>query len=96
MSGYRKQPDKINNPGQLLSTLRTCREAMTRASADVKPFGTIYHGLAMVIGAIDALAVFLTHQRDYFAASGSTMPDGEGEIDAQKFAREKGKASWPD
>jgi hypothetical protein len=58
-------------------------------------FRTIYHGLAMVIGAIDALAILLTHQRDYIAASISTMPDGEKEIDAQKLAREKGNRHGP-
>lgn len=93
MSGYHKRPDRIANPGPLLSSLRTCRDAVTRSCSEVKPFGTIYHGLGMVVAAIDALALLLTHQRYYFAASGSVMTEGEKEANAQKHALEKGEAS---
>jgi hypothetical protein len=34
--------------------MRTCREAMTRASSQVKVGGTFYYGFQMVIAAIDA------------------------------------------
>ena len=95
MSGYRKRRDTIANPGPLLATMRASREALCRASADVKPFGAVYHGLSMVISAIDALAVLLTGERDYFAIMGTGAPDGEKQSGADKLARERGETPAP-
>jgi hypothetical protein len=64
-------PDKIANPGPLLGVMRTCREAMTHASSQVKPFGTTYHGLSMVVASIDALAALLIGRESNFWAQGS-------------------------
>jgi hypothetical protein len=75
---YHKRPDKLANPGPLLGVMRTCRQAMTDASATVKPMGTIYHGLSMVVSAIDALATLLTGCRtDYFWSVGHGATEGE-------------------
>jgi hypothetical protein len=68
---YRKLPDRISDPGPLLSVMRTCRKAMIEASTRVKPMGTVYHGLNMVVSAIDALATLLIGRRNYFWAQGS-------------------------
>jgi hypothetical protein len=75
---YHKRPDKLDNPGPLLGVMRTCRQAMTETSAQVKPMGTVYHGLSMVVWAIDALAGLLTGGRnDYFWSTGSGATQGE-------------------
>jgi hypothetical protein len=68
---YRKLPDRIGDPGPLLAIMRTCRQAMIRASSTVKPMGTTYHGLSMVVAAIDALATLMTARRDYFWTTGA-------------------------
>ena len=41
----------------------------------VKPMGPAYHAASMVISAIDGMAVFLTGERYYFSAGGSTPTD---------------------
>jgi hypothetical protein len=56
---YHKLSDKLTNPGPLLGVMRTCRQAMIGACSEVKPMGATYHGLTMVIAAIDALASLL-------------------------------------
>ena len=63
---YRKLPDRISNSGPLLAVMRTCRKAMIDASTRVKPMGTVYHGLNMVVSAIDALATLLIGRHEYF------------------------------
>lgn len=75
---YRKLPDKIDNAGPLLGAMRACRDAMIRASPTVKPLGTTYHGLGMVVSAIDALATLLTGSQEYFWADGGRR-DGRRE-----------------
>ena len=86
---YKPRPDRIANPGPLLGSLRACRETVTRAMADVKPFGTIYYGLGMVVAAIDALALLLTRQPHYFSLPGSTMPQGQAKSEAEKMEQER-------
>jgi hypothetical protein len=84
---YRKLPDKIGNPGPLLGAMRTCREAMLAESDRVKPMGTFYHGLHMVVAAIDALASLLNLRRtDYFWNNRGwpLTSDGEGKQDDKK------------
>ena len=74
---FRKLPDKISDPGPLLAIMRTCRQAMIQASSTVKPMGTTYHGLSMVVAAIDSLATLFTRRNDYFWAAGGGATDGE-------------------
>jgi hypothetical protein len=83
---YHKLPDKIDNPGPLLAAMRTCREAMLAESNRVKPMGTFYHGLHMVVAAIDALASLLNVRRaDYFWNNRGwpLTSDGEGKQDGK-------------
>ena len=51
----------------LLEALGTCRGAVTQEMATMKAAGPLYYSAAAVIAAIDALALMLTGQRDYFA-----------------------------
>lgn len=63
---YHKRPDKIRDPGPILGAMRLCRRAMIDAQRTVKPFGTMYHGVGMVVSAIDALAMLLLGREGYF------------------------------
>jgi hypothetical protein len=94
---YHKLPDKIANPGPLLGSLRACRRAMIEASTHVKPMGTMYHGLSMVITAIDALAALLIGRETYFWDKGSS-PASESirERDRTEREAEAGLRPWPD
>jgi hypothetical protein len=67
---YHKLPDRVGDPGPLLGVMRTCRQAMIRASSTVKPMGATYHGLSMVVAAVDALATLMTGRREYFWTTG--------------------------
>ena len=51
----------------LLEALGKCRGAVTQEMATMKAAGPLYYSAATVIAAIDALALMLTGQRDYFA-----------------------------
>jgi hypothetical protein len=66
-----KLPDKLPSPGPFVGELRKCRDAVTRASATVKPFGTVYQALPLIIVAIDGAAQVITGRRDYFYGQGS-------------------------
>jgi hypothetical protein len=90
---HHKLPDKIANPGPLLSVMRTCRQAMITASSQVKPSGTIYHGLSMVVAAIDALASLLMGRNDYFWAKGGGVTEAERKQIADDAKLEAGKVS---
>jgi hypothetical protein len=59
----------------LLTHMRTCREALTKASMAVRPFGPAYHCIMVVVTGIDALATFMTGNRDHFAVGGSVLTD---------------------
>src|SRR5258707_1010711 len=94
---YRKLPDKIANPGPLLGVMRTCRQAMVEASTHVKPMGTYYHGLHMVVAAIDALAGLLIRRPDYFWALGSAPASDEArERERIEREAEAGMRPWHD
>jgi hypothetical protein len=69
---YRKKPDRIDDPGPILRAMLPCRKAMIDAMSSVKPLGVLYHGLSMVVSAIDALATLLIGREGYFWATGST------------------------
>ena len=86
------RPPVIQEPGLLLGELRACRIVMNGACADVAPLGATYEALQIVLAAIDALAMLLTGNRDYFHAPGSGATAGEAEREARKRAREQGEA----
>lgn len=88
MSGYRKRPDRLADPGPLLGRLRSCRDDLIRESTGVRPFGIIYHGLSMVVVAIDALATLLSGQERYFEALGGGSTAGQRAAGIEKLARE--------
>jgi hypothetical protein len=58
--------DSLGRPA-LLDALGHCRNVVTREMATMKAAGPLYHSAATVVAAIDALALMLTGQRDYFA-----------------------------
>jgi hypothetical protein len=61
---------------------------MIDASTRVKPMGTVYHGLNMVVSAIDALAALLIGRHDYFwlrEARRWTTPRGRGKPPSAKL-----------
>jgi hypothetical protein len=58
--------DTISRPA-LLEALGTFRPVVTREMATMKAAGPLYYSGATVVAAIDALALMLTGQRDYFA-----------------------------
>jgi hypothetical protein len=84
---YKKLPDKIANPGPLLGVMRTCRQAMIAECCAVKPMGVTYHGLSMVVAAIDALAELMIRRPDYFWDRGSS-PGTEASVERQRVERE--------
>jgi hypothetical protein len=51
----------------LLAALGTCRDAVIREMARMKVAGPLYYSGSMVVAAIDALALMLTGERDYFS-----------------------------
>ncbi len=58
--------DTILKVPELLTALGEMRGRRIKASMDVRPYGPAYHVVSMVVRAIDALATFVTGQRDYF------------------------------
>ena len=82
-----KLPDKISNPGPPFGIMRTCRQVMISASTEVKPGGTVYHGLQMVVAAIDSLATLMIRRPDYFWDKGSS-PSSDASRERQRIERE--------
>ncbi len=66
MARTRGRGDTILNVPELLTALGEMRGRLIKASTDVRPYGPAYHAVNMVVRAIDALATFVTGQRDYF------------------------------
>ena len=64
--------DLPTDPVATMRALSLCRSAMIDVLRTVKPMGPAYHAASMVISAIDGMATFLTGERYYFAAGGST------------------------
>jgi hypothetical protein len=85
-----KRPDTIDNAGPLLAAMRTCRQTMINASMAVKPMGATYHGLGMVVSALDALATLLTGRQDYFWATSGGAAEGQSRQIAADAAMEAG------
>jgi O-glycosyl hydrolase len=88
---YRKLPDNLPSPGPFVGELRKCRDAVTRASATVKPFGTVYQALNLIIVAIDGAAQVITGRRDYFYGHGSSATEGQLQARARERAWERGE-----
>ncbi len=67
MARTRGRGDTILKVPELLTALGEMRGRRIKASMDVRPYGPAYHVVSMVVRAIDALATFVTGQRDYFS-----------------------------
>ena len=59
--------DALVDRTTLLAALGPCRSSVISQMARAKPAGPLYYSGATVIAAIDALALMLTGERDYFA-----------------------------
>jgi hypothetical protein len=57
----------------LLTALGTCRGAVIREMTRMKVGGPLYYSGSTVVAAIDALALMLTGERDYFALKGHSI-----------------------
>jgi len=88
------RPSVIDEPGLLLGDLRTCRNTLNSALADVAPLGATSESMQVVSAAIEALAMLLTGDRDYFHGGGSGATNVETEQEARKLARERGELPW--
>ena len=68
----------IDRP-ELLSALGACRTAVIREMAKMKAGGPLYYSGSTVVAAIDALALMLTGERDYFSltphSTGGSKPE---------------------
>lgn len=83
-----------SDPAGVVRALRACRETMIGVSRQVKPSGPCYHAASMVIAAIDGMAAFLTRERHYFHAEGSTSSDDFRQQVDERMAREQGEKPW--
>jgi hypothetical protein len=88
---HRRLPDKLDRPGPFIGELRKCRDSVIRASSTVKPFGTVYQTLRLIIVAIDGAAQVITGRWDYFYAHGSSATEGELQTRARERAWERGE-----
>jgi hypothetical protein len=88
---YRKNPDRVENPGPLIGEMRRCREAALRAASGVRPQGILYHALQMIVVAIDAAAHVITGQPYYFSEGGSGPSESERARTARQAAFERGE-----
>jgi hypothetical protein len=60
--------DLPRDPSPLLRGFRACRDVMIETSSSVRVGGPVYHAAAMVVAAIDAMAVLLS-TRNYCASA---------------------------
>jgi hypothetical protein len=88
---FRKNPDRLENPGPLMGEMRRCREAALRAASAVRPQGVLYHALQMIVVAIDAAAHVITGQPYYFSEGGSGPSESERARTARQAAFERGE-----
>jgi hypothetical protein len=68
--------DALVDRPALLAALGPCRAAIISQMARAKPAGPLYYSGATVIAAIDALALMLTSERDYFALRPHSVGSG--------------------
>lgn len=78
MSRLSGRSDALVDRAALLSALGTCRGAVIHEMTRMKPAGPLYYSASTVLAAIDALALMLTGQRDYFALKAHST-GGRGE-----------------
>ena len=93
---YHKLPENITNPGPVLDVLRTCRKAMLEEGLKVKPMGTAYHGLHMVVAAIDAFAMLMIRRPDYFLGTGAEKSDASRDRERIEHEADVGSRLWKD
>lgn len=70
----RGRGDTIPRAPELLEGMADCRRQLIDASSGVRPFGTAYHAISLVVTAIDTLAFFITGVQHYYAIGGSVGP----------------------
>jgi hypothetical protein len=87
--------DLPRDPSRVLRGLRACRDVMIETSSSVRVGGPVYHAAAMVVAAIDAMAVLLSGQRYYFSAVGGGTTESERQAIAERDAVERGEKPWP-
>ncbi len=79
MTRRTSRSDALIDRPALLAALGACRTAVLREMARMKAGGPLYYAGATVTAAIDALALMLTGERDYFALKphsiGGSKPD---------------------
>ena len=92
---YHKLPDKIANPGPLLEVLRTCRKAVLAESLQVKPMGSFYHGLHMIVAAIDGFAKLLVRRPEYFLSDAGLPPGADAPREREPVERAAQAGSPP-
>lgn len=81
--------DALVDRPALLAALGPCRSAVISQMTRAKPAGPLYYSGATVIAAIDALALMVTGERDYFAlrphsVGGSPNPSKHCEFPADE------------
>jgi hypothetical protein len=60
-SRFNTPPD----PASVFQALRTCRQAMIGVQAKVRINSPVYHSVAIVMAAVDAMATLLTRDPEY-------------------------------
>jgi hypothetical protein len=71
--------DSLVDRPALLAALGSCRSAVIAEMTRMKAAGPLYYSGSTVVAAIDALALMLTGERDYFSlrahSIGGSKPD---------------------
>ena len=73
MTRRTSRSDSLIDRVALLVALGTCRGAVIREMTRMKVGGPLYYSGSTVVAAIDALALMLTGERDYFALKGHSI-----------------------
>lgn len=90
-----RRTDLPDDAARLLRALRTCRNEMIRAHAQIVIFGPLYVAGGELNHAIDAVAELLTGDPAYFWDKGGGSADGQREQEAKWAAIERGDLPWP-
>lgn len=73
MSRLSGRSDALVDRPVLLAALGKCRGTIIHEMTRMKVAGSLYYSGSTVVAAIDALALMLTGQRDYFALKGHSI-----------------------
>ena len=76
MTRRTSRSDTLVDRPALLTALGACRSAVIAEMAKMKPAGPLYYSGSTVVAAIDALALMLTGERDYFALKAHSAGGG--------------------